>query len=104
MRLLLAALASLLLAAPVAALARGGGRPSGAAFKEIEAQMRLAYERTHPCPASGQISGFCPGYVIYYLPPSRRLASAGPWQFQWMTLEEESASRTEWIAERGRAP
>ncbi len=63
MRLLLAAFASLLLSAPVPSLARG--RSSGSGFKEVEAQARLAYERTHACPSTGKIFGFCPGYVIY---------------------------------------
>ncbi len=102
MRLIASAFGLLLLTAPVSSLARG--RSSGSAFRELEAQMRLAYERNHPCPATGKIFGSCPGYVIYYAPPSKRVVSSDPWQMQWMTEEEERASRAEWIAERGRAP
>jgi hypothetical protein len=87
---------------PASPLARG--RPSGSAYRDLEARMRLDYAAQHPCPATGRIRGACPGYVVYYLAPSKRVRGKEPWQFAWMTEGEAAASRKEWIDERGVAP
>jgi hypothetical protein len=102
MRSLAAVLGLLALALPASPLARG--RPSGSAFRDLEVQMRLAYASQHPCPATGKVGGSCPGYVVYYLPPSKLGEARAPWQLAWMTEAEAAAAREEWVSERGMAP
>jgi hypothetical protein len=102
MRSLGAAICLLSLALPGWPQARG--HRSGAAFRELEAQLRLAYAAHHPCPATGRTGGACPGYVVYYLPPSARERGRPAWPLAWMTEAEAAASREAWVAERGVAP
>jgi hypothetical protein len=60
-----------------------GTKRSGAAIAE--------FKRLNPCPAAGQPSGSCPGYVIDHI---QALACGGPdtpENMQWQTTEDAKA-------------
>lgn len=61
---------------------------SCAAASQRSASERLAFKREHPCPATGQHRGSCPGYVIDHVRP---LCAGGPdhrSNMQWQTVAE----------------
>lgn len=63
---------------------------AGAGTKRSVAE-RLAFQREHPCPATGQRRGACPGYVIDHVVP---LACAGydhRSNMQWQTTADARA-------------
>jgi len=49
---------------------------------------RAAFERDHPCPATGEPRGACPGYVVDHIVPLKRGGADLPANMQWQTLEE----------------
>lgn len=78
----------LLLAAALSGIAAGGQR---------SAAERAAFQREHPCPASGERRGACPGYVIDHVHP---LCAGGPdhrsnmqWQARADSLEKDKDER-----------
>ena len=52
---------------------------------------RRAFVRTHPCPATGAISGACPGWIVDHIVPLYRGGPDTPRNMQWLTREEARA-------------
>ena len=52
---------------------------------------RSAFERMHPCPATGGTSGSCPGYVVDHIIPLANGGPDDPSNMQWQTVEEAKA-------------
>jgi 5-methylcytosine-specific restriction endonuclease McrA len=52
---------------------------------------RAAFEQDHPCPATGQPRGACPGYVVDHIVPLKRGGADLPANMQWQTLDEAMA-------------
>ena len=53
--------------------------------------VRAAFERRNPCPANGNRSGPCPGYIVDHIEP---LACGGPDRpnnMQWQTVPDAKA-------------
>jgi hypothetical protein len=46
---------------------------------------RASFRRQHPCPATGQTSGACPGYVIDHVQALKHGGSDRPGNMQWQT-------------------
>jgi hypothetical protein len=44
-----------------------------------------AFRKSHPCPATGKMSGGCPGYVIDHVVPLKRGGADAPTNMQWQT-------------------
>jgi hypothetical protein len=49
------------------------------------------FKRTHPCPATGQSSGPCRGYVIDHIHPLATGGADAPSNMQWQTKEAAKA-------------
>jgi hypothetical protein len=47
---------------------------------------------SHPCPATGEISGACPGYVIDHIIPLKRGGADELANMQWQTLQEHGVA------------
>src|ERR1039457_2418340 len=47
---------------------------------------RRAFQRQHPCPATGRITGTCPGYVVDHVVPLKRDGADEPSNMQWQTV------------------
>lgn len=43
------------------------------------------FQKSHPCPATGQTTGRCPGYVIDHVKPLKRGGADSPGNMQWQT-------------------
>lgn len=54
-------------------------------------KARKAFMLENPCPASGQISGECPGWVVDHIVPLCAGGRDEPWNLQWQTLEASKA-------------
>ena len=52
---------------------------------------RDAFQRYHPCPATGRPSGACPGYVVDHIVPLKRGGADAPANMQWQTKAEAKA-------------
>jgi hypothetical protein len=52
---------------------------------------RAAFERAHPCPATGRSSGACPGYVVDHVTPLACGGADAPSNMQWETVQEGKA-------------
>lgn len=52
---------------------------------------RRAFQRGNPCPATGRISGACPGYVVDHLVPLKRGGADEPGNMQWQAVAEAKA-------------
>jgi hypothetical protein len=52
---------------------------------------RDAFERTHPCPATGRTSGPCRGYVVDHIQPLACGGADAPGNMQWQTKAEGKA-------------
>jgi hypothetical protein len=50
-----------------------------------------AFERSHPCPATGKASGACPGYVVDHVVPLKRGGADAPGNMQWQTTAAAKA-------------
>lgn len=46
------------------------------------------FKSEHPCPATGQSKGRCPGYVVDHIDPLCHGGADEPWNMQWQTREE----------------
>lgn len=96
---------ALLIAASGACFAKGGGHGGGAHSSHKaqgvareshgkiarSAQARHSFKKAHPCPATGRISGACPGYVIDHIHPLKRGGADAPGNMQWQTTAEARA-------------
>ena len=60
---------------------------SACAAHERSAAQRAAFAREHPCPATGQPSGPCPGYVVDHITPLCAGGRDAPDNMQWQTVE-----------------
>ena len=76
-----------LLLAPGAGAARGG-KSTGSGIQEIQRERRLAFQRSHPCPATGRTSGNCPGYVVGYALLPKYGGKYDESNMRWMTESE----------------
>ena len=48
---------------------------------------RSAFQRSHPCPSTGNTSGACSGYVVDHVTPLKRGGADSPSNMQWQTKE-----------------
>jgi hypothetical protein len=55
---------------------------------ERSAVAKHAFEKDHPCPATGKTSGACPGYVVDHIKPLATGGADTPSNMQWQTTEE----------------
>jgi hypothetical protein len=78
MRIARFAAAILIAAAPVSAIAR----------EHRSAAARDEFKREHPCPATGQRRGSCPGYVIDHVIPLCAGGPDRPSNMRWQGLAE----------------
>jgi hypothetical protein len=53
--------------------------------------VRNAFKREHPCPATQQPKGPCPGYVIDHVIALKRGGADTPANMQWQTVDEAKA-------------
>jgi len=52
---------------------------------------RNAFKREHPCPATQQPTGPCPGYIIDHVIALKRGGADRPSNMQWQTVDEAKA-------------
>jgi len=52
---------------------------------------RREFKREHPCPATGQPTGPCPGYIIDHIRPLACGGEDNPRNMQWQTRTEARA-------------
>ena len=52
---------------------------------------RNRFKRIHPCPATGQPKGACPGWVIDHIKPLACGGEDDPSNMQWQTVEDAKA-------------
>ncbi len=53
--------------------------------------VRDAFEREHPCPATGKRSGACPGYVVDHVKPLACGGADDPSNMTWQTAADGKA-------------
>ena len=58
---------------------------------ERSGAARAAFKREHPCPATQQPVGPCPGFVIDHVVPLKRGGADAPSNMQWQTVDEAKA-------------
>lgn len=51
-------------------------------------RQREAFRRLHPCPATGQAKGACPGYVVDHIRPLCAGGADHPSNMQWQTVAD----------------
>ena len=49
------------------------------------------FKREHPCPATGESRGACPGWVIDHIKPLACGGADDPSNMQWQTVEDAKA-------------
>ncbi|MBI3698779.1 MAG: HNH endonuclease [Acidobacteria bacterium] len=54
-------------------------------------EARDQFQRSHPCPATGQTRGACPGYVIDHVQALKHGGADAPSNMQWMTVADAKA-------------
>lgn len=59
---------------------------SYAAERSYKARKEFMLE--NPCPATGQVKGKCPGWVVDHIVPLCAGGRDEPWNLQWQTLED----------------
>jgi hypothetical protein len=81
--------------AAAAALALSLALPALAAHRS--SSMRAAFKRANPCPATGKITGACPGFVIDHIEPLCAGGEDHPRNLQWQSTEAAAVKdRFEW--------
>jgi hypothetical protein len=58
---------------------------------ERSGAARAAFKREHPCPATQQPKGPCPGYIIDHVIALKRGGPDSPSNMQWQTVEDAKA-------------
>lgn len=48
----------------------------------------MQFKRLHPCPATGQARGPCPGYVVDHIQPLCAGGADAPRNMQWQTVAD----------------
>src|SRR5262245_9499061 len=59
---------------------------AGLADARDPAQVR-AFRKMNPCPATGKVSGACPGWVVDHIVPLCLKGADAPANMQWQTRE-----------------
>jgi len=80
------ALALALALVPGAGMA--GGKSTGSGIQDLQRQLRLLYQQTHPCPATGRTTGNCPGYFVGYILLPKHGGQYDTSNMRWMTDDE----------------
>jgi hypothetical protein len=71
--------------------------PAAADRIQRDPRQRAAFERSHPCPATGRTRGACPGYVVDHVEPLCAGGADRPENMQWQTREAAAVKdREEW--------
>lgn len=52
---------------------------------------RKAFMLENPCPATGQVKGKCPGWIVDHIVPLCAGGRDEPWNLQWQTVEDAKA-------------
>ena len=52
---------------------------------------KQSFRRSNPCPATGETSGTCPGYIIDHVQALKRGGADSPRNMQWQTIPEAKA-------------
>jgi hypothetical protein len=47
-----------------------------------------SFQKSHPCPSTGNTSGACPGYVVDHVKPLKSGGADEPSNMQWQTTNE----------------
>jgi hypothetical protein len=58
---------------------------------ERSGAARAAFKREHPCPATQQPKGPCPGYIIDHVIALKRGGADSASNMQWQTVDEAKA-------------
>jgi hypothetical protein len=53
--------------------------------------VRRAFQRTHPCPATGRATGACPGYVVDHIRPLKEGGADAVENMQWQRTDQAKA-------------
>jgi hypothetical protein len=53
--------------------------------------QRSLFVRMHPCPATGQVTGACPGWAVDHIIPLASCGCDAPANMQWLPNEIKSA-------------
>lgn len=61
---------------------------SGTAAQARDRQVALDFQRTHPCPSTGQSYGSCPGYIRDHVWPLCAGGADAVGNLQWQTIAE----------------
>lgn len=61
------------------------------AHAERSSAERLAFVSSHPCPATGQRHGRCPGYIVDHIVPLACGGADAPENMQWQTRADALA-------------
>jgi hypothetical protein len=71
-------------------MALGLALPADSKAKRSSA-ARSQFQKAHPCPSTGRVSGACPGYVVDHIQPLKRGGADHPGNMQWQTSAEARA-------------
>ena len=80
-----------ILVATMCALVVLQGSPAPLHRAVRRASAKRAFRRAHPCPATGQVKGACPGYIIDHVKPLACGGADAPSNMQWQTVAEGKA-------------
>ena len=84
--------AGVLFACSLAATARDGGvAEEGASKPSRSAAAVREFRRLNPCPATGQVRGACPGWVLDHRMPLCAGGEDHPSNMQWQTTANAAA-------------
>jgi hypothetical protein len=68
---------------------------SAAAKTHRSTSAKHEFQRQHPCPATGQPRGKCPGYVIDHVTPLCAGGPDAPANMQWQTVADSKVKDVE---------
>jgi hypothetical protein len=64
---------------------------SASAKEHRSASVKREFQLTHPCPATGLMSGACPGWVKDHIVPLTCGGPDAPSNMQWQTIRDAKA-------------